>query len=396
MQGGINMFKKFLTVMAAGALCLCLSVTALGAGPSTELEKAAAYVRDHGIMSGDQNGSLNLESGLNRAELAVLLTRLNDGTEEVRVNTAFYERNCKFADVSAWARLYVGYCTKRNLMAGYGSGIFGSNDMVTPAMACTVVLRACGVEDGGGSVWNYSTACAHAVSLGWIDDSVTRADTITRGNMAILIYRALTGAKPEDGTVQETGDGYLTNGKPVTEENVLEILHQLEVEWPTWTPWDDPKLNPDTCWNEVPSTETAKLMRKYHTNGTYGCGGYASMISSRIFGDQTNPCRKVEDLTQIRPGDVIFWVNNSTGKIWHVSVALESPNNIHAYHITDGNHGGIVYWPDQESEYSRENLDSFGEDRSHHLEAWTRYPESVPYTGNSVMAWSTSTEQGGT
>ena len=33
------------------------------------------------------------------------------------------------------------------------------------------------------------------------------------------------------------GDGHLANGKPVTEQNVLELLHQIETDWPTgsWT-----------------------------------------------------------------------------------------------------------------------------------------------------------------
>ncbi len=66
-----------------------------------------------------------------------------------------------------------------------------------------------------------------------------------------------------------TQDGILTKRKPITEENVLEILHQLEVEWPAWALRDDPKLHPDTNKNTVPSTET----RIYRTNGTYGCGG---------------------------------------------------------------------------------------------------------------------------
>lgn len=195
--------------------------------------------------------------------------------------------------------------------------------------------------------------------------------------------------------VQATGlqaialqDGTLTNGKPITEENVLEILHQLEVEWPAWIPWDDPKLNPNIYKNTVPSAETGKLIRRYYVNGTYVCGGYASMISSCIFGNQTNPFHQLEDLTQIRPGDMIFRVTNTTGKIWHVTVALESPNTPHSYHVTDGNHGGIVYWPYEDSQYSRENLDCYGEDRSYHLEVWTRYPENIPYTGASVNVWS--------
>lgn len=52
------------------------------------------------------------------------------------------------------------------------------------------------------------------------------------------------------------------------------------------------------------------------------------------------------------------------------------------YTITDSIHVG------------RENLDSYGEDRSHHLEVWTRYPESVPCTGNSVGAWPTGMAEG--
>ncbi len=212
---------------------------------------------------------------------------------------------------------------------------------------------------------------------------------LTAAILTISFTASATAVETQTVTQQ---DGALTNGKPITEENVLEILHQLEVEWPAWTPWDDPRLNPDTNRNTIPSTEAGKLMRSYRTNGTYGCGGYASMISSRIFGDQTNPCRQLDDLTQIRPGDVIFRVSNATGRIWHVTVALESPNDLRGYHITDGNHGGIVYWPDENSQYGRENLDCYGEDKNYCLEAWTRYPESVPYTGNSVETWSTEKE----
>ncbi len=118
-------------------------------------------------------------------------------------------------------------------------------------------------------------------------------------------------------------------------------------------------------------------MWSYHTNGTYGCGGYASMFSSRIFGGQTNPCRQMEDLTQIRPSYVIFRVNNATGRVWHIIAALESPNGLHSYHVTDGSHDGIVFWTDQESQYGRENPDCNGEDKNHRMEVWTRCPESV-------------------
>ena len=189
---------------------------------------------------------------------------------------------------------------------------------------------------------------------------------------------------------QGAGTGYLTNGQPVTEENVLALLRQIERDWPTGTTWGTNKT-PGTHKNEIPSTESGKIMRSYHVSNTYACGAYASMVSSLIFGDTANPGRKLNDLSQMRPGDILFYVRNDSGKIWHVAVALETPNSINAFHITDGNHGETVQWPDSSSPYSNiDNLECYrGEGKSHHLEVWTRYPENVPYTGNSTDAWLT-------
>ena len=179
----------------------------------------------------------------------------------------------------------------------------------------------------------------------------------------------------------------LANEKPVTEETVLEQLHQIEKDWPQDTIWGTSKT-PGTHKNDVSSTEAQRIMDTYPVDSTYACGGYAAMVSSLIFGDAENPGRKLEDNTQIRPGDIIFLVNNATGKVWHVMIALESPNEVHAFQYTDGNHGGHVHWP--ESPHSKENLDCYhGEKAKYRLEAWTRYPESVPYTGSSVNSWPT-------
>lgn len=180
----------------------------------------------------------------------------------------------------------------------------------------------------------------------------------------------------------------LANGKSITEENVLALLRQIEQDWPTGTVWGTQRT-PGTHKNETPCAETRRVMNSYRVSATYGCSGYASMVSSLIFGDETNPARRLEDLSQIRPGDMIFMVRNETGKVWHVTVALESPNEKNAFHITDGNAGETVQWPDRANPYGRDNLDCYGEDKSYRLEVWTRYPESVPYTGDSFMGWPT-------
>ena len=138
------MRKKFLSLALVAVLCLSMAVPAVAASPPSELEMAAAYVREHGIMTGDQNGNLNLDAGLNRAQLAVILTRLSDETGDMGRNAEYYRTVCPFTDVPEWAMPYTGYCAEKKLMSGYGNRLFGPNDAVVPAAACTVL------EDGFG------------------------------------------------------------------------------------------------------------------------------------------------------------------------------------------------------------------------------------------------------
>ncbi len=376
--------KRILTLLLCAALTLSLAVPALAV--QSEQETAAAWLKENGILTGDQNGNLNLGSGLTRAELAVILTRLSDDTGDMGRNAAYYRTICPFTDVPEWAMPYAGYCAEKKLMAGYGNKQFGPSDPVTPAAACTVMLR---YLDCPASQWSYATACDKAVELGLLPVEATTGPTITRGNIAVLIYQALNGMSGNSHTAsQGIGDSYLTNGKPITEENVLELLRQIEKDWPTGTVWGTNKT-PGTHKNEIPSTASGQIMRNYHVSNTYACGAYASMVSSLIFGDTANLGRRLDDLSQIRPGDILVYVRNSSGKVWHIVVALESPSDTNSFYITDGNAGETIQWPDRQSTYSNmDNLDSYrGENQIYRLEGWTRYPESVSYTGNSVEAW---------
>lgn len=373
----------------AAILCLLLSVPA-AAFTTSELQDASEALFQRGVMVGDDTGAMRLEDPLTRAELAVILTRLHSSSTQADDSQDF-SAQCSFTDVPEWARPYAGYCAYHGLMVGYGGGLFGAEDSVTPAAACTVVLRYLDLPD---LVWDYNTACQAALDQGLTTGEAIGKTEITRGDLAVMLYRAMvmTGAAPTDsGTgsdASRAGDGYLTNGMPVTEENVLALLRQLEQDWPTGTIWGTHDT-PDTHKNEVPSTAAREIMDEYLVSEYYGCSGYAAMISSLIFGDASNPARRLEDLSKIRPGDIVFRVDNETGAVWHIVVALETPNEVHAFHVTDGNNGEVIRWPDRQNPYGRTNLDSYGENRAYHLEAWTRYPEEVSFTGASKNAWPT-------
>ena len=59
----------------------------------------------------------------------------------------------------------------------------------------------------------------------------------------------------------------ITNGKPVTEENVLEMLREIEQDWPQDTVWGTSSV-PGTHKNEFPSTEARRIMDSYPVDST--------------------------------------------------------------------------------------------------------------------------------
>ena len=380
------MYRSIAVTCAAAALFYAALPVRTSAYSWTEAEKAVLYLSERSIMVGDSSGDMRLNDTLSRSELAVILTRISDEGSALADSEDYYSNLCAFGDVPAWARPYVGYCSVSGFMIGYTSDVFGAADPVTVSDACTVALRCL---DYPTHLWDYSSSVQTALELGLLPQEAVLSPEISRGDIAVMLYRMLSGT--QTATVpgaSASASGFLVNGKPITEENVLELLRELETRWPTGTLWGTHDT-PNTNKNEVPCTQARNIMNQYRLSEYYGCSGYAAMVSSLIFGDSSNPGRRLDDLSQIRPGDIIFRVHNETGNVWHVVVALESPNENHAFHVTEGNVGATVQWPDQTHSFGRNNLDSFGGDgKTYHLEVWTRYPEGIPFTG-SANAWPT-------
>ena len=181
------MFKRYVAMMLGLVLVLSLSMPTMAAD-ADEQTRAADRMVELGIYKGDQNGNLNLDQGLSRAELAALLTRIRGDEGLVTGNPSAYAAKCLFTDVPDWAKTYVGYCADNSLMNGYSTTQFGPGDPVTPGQACTVILRHLQYPE---TDWSYLTATVKAASVGLVPDSGMEGATITRGNMAIIISRAL-------------------------------------------------------------------------------------------------------------------------------------------------------------------------------------------------------------
>jgi hypothetical protein len=122
----------------------------------------------------------------------------------------------------------------------------------------------------------------------------------------------------------------LANGKTVTEENILEILAEIEAEYPDGTPWDE---------------------SKYYYSPTFGahggCNAWAFMVSDRIFGDYAT-YRTHSNIYDIKVGDVVLLLDKSTGNKIHYFV-VTSPIEVNAlgrerFYSSDGNMGDSITW----------------------------------------------------
>lgn len=181
--------RNLASLLLAGAMTAALLTGPAQAAESpSPQEIAATRLQAEGLMNGDEHGDLHLDKGLTRAELACLISPIVLNPEHVAWERDYYAKLCttNFSDVPEWAQVAVGVCAAMGVVAGYGDGRFGSDDPVSPQMACTIMLRY--LERDG---WTYVTACGKAVELGLAQAETLEGETITRGDMALLLTGSL-------------------------------------------------------------------------------------------------------------------------------------------------------------------------------------------------------------
>ena len=141
--------KRFGTLLLTFALALALAVPAFAtvkdAGYSdvdagASYAEAVIYCREHGLMSGTDAklGFFEPEGPLTRAQLATVLYRL-EGEPSVTGEDSFIDTAS-----DAWYSSAILWASQREVMGGYGGGIFGTNDPVTRQDMATILYRYAG------------------------------------------------------------------------------------------------------------------------------------------------------------------------------------------------------------------------------------------------------------
>ena len=132
-------------------------------------------------------------------------------------------------------------------------------------------------------------------------------------------------------------EGYLSNGKPITEENIKAMIESAKVSMPQGTQWDT-------------STKYWVNTNLFPGYGTVGaCASFGAGLSDYIFGRDA-PVTKHQDFDQLKVGDVIWMKDSSTGYDHVVMVTgFGTSYTGNAYFtIGEGNVSSHVGWANKE------------------------------------------------
>lgn len=392
----------------AAAVAAALSVSAMAAGFSDVPAGHWAYREitecvKRGVISGYGDGTFRPGQPVSVAEFCEMLT------------SAFYP-DAPGLDEGQTAGWYVPSAhvlEERDLLRGTS---FAHTDqaLYLPITRYDMARLACNIlidfgKSASESQWEAAQVkiadwdaiphdCQTAVSsmyalgiLSGCDGSFRGSDPVSRAQGCVVIGRMLRrlaaapGGAAASKAVLGTAECVLADGKAVSEANVLAAMEALRQDYPNGTGWgiansvdNIPKSN---IYGVSQQLQQATSTFGIRTDMVTGSGGFAAMCDNRIWG--SNPhliYRRVEDLSQTRPGDLIVRFNN-TGLVLHAMVAYGN-----AYTDQDGNitvaagqstpSGRAIFW-DLEvilrpNDRVRESVKYF---KDAYFAVFTRYPD---------------------
>ena len=190
---------------AALALCLALGVLPLGAA-AADADTVASTIRAMGVMTGHDNGDMDLDGYVTRAQFTKMMAMASSYRDTVGEAGSL----SLFSDVRSthWAAEYVRVAVEQGWVQGYSDGTFRPDQTITAEEACTALLRMLGYtnEDLAGTYPNAQLSKARSLGL---DDGFTmaRGQRLTRRDAVYLFYNLMT-AQTKSGAVYATAVGY--------------------------------------------------------------------------------------------------------------------------------------------------------------------------------------------
>ena len=204
------MKRRILTALLACSLSLSLAVPALAASAApASVEEASQVVSALGIMTGDENGSMNLTSLVTRAEFVTMAVKATPGGDQIG-----QAATSPYPDVPRghWASGYVEAGVSAGLISGYTDGTFRPDHNITLAEGATIVLQLLGYgpSDFSGAYPTGQLSMYRSLRLDRGVSASGSGDLLTRQDAMYLFYNLMT-AKNKEGQAYLTTLGYALN-----------------------------------------------------------------------------------------------------------------------------------------------------------------------------------------
>ena len=328
----------------------------------------AYYFNDKGFLDGTSvniKSSASANSPITRYEMVQIVNNILK-SKGITVSSA--DKAAAQLKIADWSSVPVKYhdavstCFSLGIVNGYSGNRFVGTDTLTRAQACVILNTLMDVVAQGGSakppvtepeepelkpIYEYCDCTCDACKdcqgtiVGYepVEKPSVPVETTKPVEVTTKVTQYGTGYYIADNGF---GDGYLNNGKPITEANVLEMLKEAREIWPEGGRFGDPNTY-DNQWYEFsgPVVDSI-LINRYKIDPNYCCGGLASMLSDYVFGLNNNPMRQVSE-SELRPGDIV--ITYKGGVFEHVAFVITSDGN-GAIQTADGGQSCGVTWND--------------------------------------------------
>lgn len=361
--------KKLFSLILVLALGMSLALPALAA-EEPPAAKFADVPEEHsfyaaimdcaakGITSGYADGTFRPASQVTRAQFCVMLSRAfyPDKVKSYEDNPTF--KQIGWFGPNVWA-LYFNDILKGTSFTDDFDSDNGAMDLPISrydmAKLMTNIMSAKGVEaaaaqkaEAQAKITDYSSIPAQyqdgvksvfalGIITGFSDGSFGGGKVMNRGQGCVAVYRMAQyisadqpAAAPEPEPEPEPeapvtpaepeipAAGTLTNGKPITEDNVLELLKELQSQWPNQKSFAAGySAGNNSCVYSTIRKYTGYTGKPCST--TSGCGGWAALVTDYLYG-QTNVTWRKTTAANVRPGDLVICLDTNN-KLTHVVVA---------------------------------------------------------------------------
>jgi len=238
--------RKILTFLIALSLVAGIAIPSVTASAATVDTSVQQTIQALGIITGDENGNLNLSDNVTRAQFAKMMVAASSYKDTVSSTASA----SPFKDVkyTHWAASYVQAAVSAGWVTGYTDGTYRPENYVTLEEAVSAILKMLGYETSDFIGAFPDAQLAKYAALG-LDENIskTEGEYLTRQDCMNLFYN-LMGTKTTSGNYYASTLGYTVNDSGELDYAAL-ILSEMK----------GPYVVRDTAWYSSISIKTGTV-----------------------------------------------------------------------------------------------------------------------------------------